>query len=90
MRSYFSLTDAGSGKKLIAVGTADIEFSLLIDEAKLQDPKWRETVTAWALGLFSCPGTNLSKETIDGLLDYLEETWPLQRSLFPRPKLRLW
>lgn len=90
MRSYFSVTDAGSGRKIIAVGTADIEFSVVVDEPKLRDPKWRETVTAWALALFSCPGANISKKTMDDLFDYLDEQWPLQRSLFPRPKLRLW
>lgn len=90
MRSYFSVTNVGNGRTIIAVGNAEIEFSVLIDESKLADPKWRETVTAWALGLFSCPGANISKKTIDDLFDYLEEHWPLQRSLFPRPKLRLW
>jgi hypothetical protein len=90
MRSYFSITDAGRDRKLIAIGNPEIEFSLLIDGTKLRDPKWRETITAWALGLFSCPGAHIAKSTIDELLDYLEEHWPLQQSLFPRPKLREW
>lgn len=90
MRSYFSIECAPDGRRKIAVGNTEFEFALVLDEQKLRDPHARETVTAWALGLFSCPGANISKKTIDDLFDYLEENWPLQRPLFPRPKLRLW
>ena len=90
MRSYFAIEDAGRGRKKIALGNSELEFALFIDEGKLGDPHARETVTAWALGLFSCPGAHISKQSVDDLFDFLEESWPLQRPLFPRPKLRLW
>jgi len=90
MRSYFAIEDVEKGRKKIALGTAEVEFALFIDERKLLDPHAREMITAWALGLFSCPGAQISKQTVDGLFDFLEDNWPLQRPLFPRPKLRLW
>jgi len=90
MRSYFSVEAEPDGRRKISVGNTEFEFALVLDDEKLRDPHARETVTAWALGLFSCPGAKVSMETVNGLLNYLEDVWPLQRTLFPRPKLRLW
>ncbi|MBC7077216.1 MAG: hypothetical protein H5T92_02735 [Synergistales bacterium] len=89
MRSYFSVGQA-EGRLRIAMGTPEHEFAVLVNPEKMTDPRVREMITAWALGIFSCPQAGISRTTVDDLLDHLEERYPIQRPLFPRPKLRLW
>jgi hypothetical protein len=80
----------GEYRVRITVGADQYEFSLLIPWSDLRNPRGRELVTAWAIGLFTAPGSGISHELVQGLLDYLDERFPIERPLFRRPRLRLW
>jgi len=90
--SYFAIErDAADNTKMqIVLGNEHQEFVLRIRGTDLFDRRKREMVNAWALGIYTCPYANVSHKTVQELLDYLEREFPLERMLFPRPKIRLW
>lgn len=91
-RSYFVVElDSSDQKKInITLGTDSHEFTLRLSKLAIYDQKTREMISAWALGLYTCPQANISHRTVEEMLDHLEREFPLERTLFPKPKLRLW
>lgn len=90
--SYFSVeSDRLDPKRLIlALGNEDHEFAVRLNRLAIYDPKTREMINAWAIGIYTCPRANIAHRTIEEFLDHLEKEFPMERSLFPRPKIRQW
>lgn len=74
----------------ITLGGPRHEYSLTLPWSELRDPKGRELITSWAVGIFTLTGSGISHNLVDQLLDYLEERFPMDRPLIRRPPLRKW
>lgn len=80
----------GEMRARITLGGPRHEYSLTLPWSELRDPKGRELITSWAVGIFTITESGIAYSLVDQLLDYLEQRFPLDRPLIRRPPLGKW
>ncbi|MEM1953413.1 MAG: hypothetical protein QW299_08820 [Candidatus Caldarchaeum sp.] len=88
-------TVSGKDVAKIVIHGEHIDYAITVPWSMLRDAATREVVTSWAIGLVTIYGSGVSCTSVEELLDYLDDRFPIERPVIRRPDIarifkRLW
>lgn len=81
--------DRGRQEVTVVLGGERYRFSLTIPQQELEDPLGRERVHSFVAGVIGWEWGGVPISVAEGLLDFLDERFPVAASGLLRPRFRL-